>query len=414
MIKRRTLLTSALAASGLAGLGGLAGCGQAGSPDTPSPTGPAPRPAVSGFAARLMGELLEPGRNHAHSPISILLALGLLRSGASGRTADQLDEAIAASGLDDWQGWAHDTIGALRSRSGTFTVGDAKQRVNLTIADALFAAQGLQLKPDYVTRLKQVHDAGVQEVDFSRPDEAAATINRWAAEHTDGQIDQILDPSQLSAATVLVLANALHLAANWARELAIDAEPTTPFHREDGSSVQVRMMHQTTHGWYTDQHVDAALLGIAGDQLAMALALPKSPDWSATLQGWAAGGLEAMLAGFDTEQPVTLSLPPWTMDWSQSLNDALKALGLDAMFSAETDLSGITAANPSVDQVVHRAVMAVDQFGVVASAVTAITTVTSAPVDMEELTLDRPFAFVIFDRPTRIPLFIGRLSDPQE
>jgi len=56
--------------------------------------------------------------------------------------------------------------------------------------------------------------------------------------------------------------------------------------------------------------------------------------------------------------------------------------------------------------------MAVDEYGVVASAVTAIAIATSAPVEPKELRLDRPFAFVIFDTETRLPLFIGRLSDP--
>lgn len=412
MITRRTLLTSALATSGLAGLGGLAGCGQTTSPTTPSPTGPTPRPAVGRFAARMLGELAEPGKNHVHSPLSILLALGLLRSGASGRVAEQLDQVIASSGLDDWEAWAHQSVTTLRSRSGTFKQQDVTQRVTVAVAAAVFAALGLEVHKEYATRVAKVHDATIDQVDFTRPEEAAGKINRWAAEHTDNQITQIIDPGMLSPATVIVLTNALHLAAHWAREFTIDPQLTTPFRRDDGSSVQVAMMHTRTYGWYTDQHVQAGLLPFAGDKLAMAVALPKS-DWNQTIAAWSDGALDAMLAGFDLQQPVAVHLPPWTMDWYHSVNDALKRLGLDAIFHPGDDLSGIADAGIQVDQVLHRAVVAVDQYGVVASAVTAITGVTSAPVEVRELTLDQPFGFVIFDVDSRLPLFIGRLADPQ-
>lgn len=122
-----------------------------------------------------------------------------------------------------------------------------------------------------------------------------------------------------------------------------------------------------------------------------------------------------MLSGFDPDQQVSLSLPRWTMDWSDNLDEVLMELGLGSIFHAGDDLSGITDADISVGHgVMHRAVMAVDEYVVVASAVTVIAMVTSAPAEPKELRLDRPFAFVIFDTETRLLLFIGRLSDPQQ
>lgn len=410
-MRRRSLLITSLAAFGLTAFGGLTSCG---SPDTPAgpPLPPDPRPAAATFAARLMGALLLPGQNHLSSPASILLALGLLRPGASGTVAEELDEVLGVSGREEWEAWAEQTIETLGSRSGTFTEAEVTKQVTLRIAQAAFAAVGLQLKPDYVASITERLDATVAEVDFTRPDDAAHTINQWADEHTDGQIDQILDAGQIDPGTVLMLANALHLAAHWRREMAIEPTPSTPFIREDGSVVNVRMMSDTVNGWYADEQMDAALIPFVGERLAMAVALPRTSDWAALMTDWADGGLDAMLSGFDLGQPISLSMPSWTMDWSDNLNKALMELGLGSLFRAAGDLSGIADGGISVDQVVHRAVMAVDEYGVVASAVTAIAIATSAPVEPKELRLDRPFAFVIFDTETRLPLFIGRLSDP--
>lgn len=130
-------------------------------------------------------------------------------------------------------------------------------------------------------------DATVDQVDFTRPGNAARTINRWADEHTDGQIDKILDAGQIDPGTVLMLANALHLAAHWHRELAIEPEASTPFTLEDGSVVNVRMMSGTVNGWYTDDQVDAAMIPFAGERLAMAVARPRTTDWSALMTVWA-------------------------------------------------------------------------------------------------------------------------------
>ncbi len=63
--------------------------------------------------------------------------------------------------------------------------------------------------------------------------------------------------------------------------------------------------------------------------------------------------------------------------------------------------------------VVHQATVTVDEHGTEASAATAATfeTVSGALTDTE-VTVDRPYLFVIHDVATGTPLFIGRVTDP--
>jgi serpin B len=62
---------------------------------------------------------------------------------------------------------------------------------------------------------------------------------------------------------------------------------------------------------------------------------------------------------------------------------------------------------------VHEAFVAVDEEGTEAAAATAVSmAVSGARRPDVQLTVDRPFLFVLHDTATGTPLFIGRVSDP--
>lgn len=425
MIQRRTLLATALAASGAIT---LASCTN--SPTTPtisgtpaSPNNPenpvplAPRPQVSRFSGSLFTKLIVEGENLVFSPTSVLLALGLLRSGASGATAAQLDRVIASTGLDDWQTWASQTLAMLKSLNLTSADGtdpSIKLKVELNLANAAFVRDGTTITPTYRQRLAETHRAEIAAVDFTNTGQAAKAVNEWIAGHTANKITDLVSADAITPQTVLMLANALHLAADWAERFDREATTTAPFHRADDSVVEVPMMHRRAYNWYADDNVVATRLHFAGRKLAMALVLPSSVP-AATAHTWSLGGLDRILAGLDEEQQVTLSVPRWKFEWKAQLNNALRALDLDAMFEPSTDLSeGLGQGDWQVDEVAHGATIEVDESGVVASAATAIGVAQAAGPADRQLTLvfDRPFFFVIYEVDSHLPLFIGQVADP--
>jgi serpin B len=69
--------------------------------------------------------------------------------------------------------------------------------------------------------------------------------------------------------------------------------------------------------------------------------------------------------------------------------------------------------NLYIQDVIHEAFIAVDEDGTEAAAATAVVVGrTSAPQDVVELTVDRPFLFAIRDNDTGAILFLGRVVDP--
>jgi serpin B len=66
-----------------------------------------------------------------------------------------------------------------------------------------------------------------------------------------------------------------------------------------------------------------------------------------------------------------------------------------------------------IQDVVHKAFVAVDEFGTEAAAATGVVVgITSAPLDPATVTLDRPFIFLIRDIATGAVIFTGRVVDP--
>ena len=103
------------------------------------------------------------------------------------------------------------------------------------------------------------------------------------------------------------------------------------------------------------------------------------------------------------------------------LNRILIALGMvDAFDEFNADLSGMVdmdagGENLFVSSVLHKAFVKVDEEGTEAAAATiGMVGATSAPLEIVEFRIDRPFVFIIYDRQTNTILFIGRVVNPAE
>ena len=107
-----------------------------------------------------------------------------------------------------------------------------------------------------------------------------------------------------------------------------------------------------------------------------------------------------------------VQLPQWRTE--TTLPNPAALLGPYGFPQNPVQLNDLLAA-PVADislETVHKAVIEVDKDGTRAAAATGIIGVTSAPQIEETLVLDRPFAYMLIDRPTGAILFTGRLLDP--
>ena len=244
-------------------------------------------------------------------------------------------------------------------------------------------------------------------------EQARKTINGWVSDETHERIPELIPSGAISPATVLVLTNAVYLKAPWARPFRKEDTADAPFHRLDGSSVDVPMMHQSTKLSFAEGDGYAAVeLPYAGNKLAMLLVVPDEGQFDAVMAGMDAAALDGIAAGLSGYQ-VTLAMPKFEFRTQVGLNDVLSQLGMPTAFGDGADFSGMTTQTDLfISAVLHEAFISVDEEGTEAAAATAVIMDETAAAQPAELTIDRPFIFAIRDTETGAVLFLGSVTDP--
>jgi serpin B len=108
-------------------------------------------------------------------------------------------------------------------------------------------------------------------------------------------------------------------------------------------------------------------------------------------------------------------MPKFEFESSFSLVSPLSALGMADAFSSKADFSGMTGNRDlSIDDVIHKSFVSVDEEGTEAAAATAVIMKLTAalPEEPVKMVIDRPFVFLIRDVQTGAILFVGRVADP--
>ena len=290
--------------------------------------------------------------------------------------------------------------------------------MSLRAPNSLWVQAGLPLSPGFTGQLAGIAGVTVRPADFrSAPAEARAQINDLIAEQTADKITNLLGPDAVSAATRLVLANAVYLKAAWTFPFPARATADLPFHSGDdgGAPLSAATMRLTADlAYLRADGYRAVLLPYKDSRLAMAVVLPDAGP-PAALAPRLARGLAPLLTGA-TRQSVALSLPKFRQRAGFGLIPVLQQLGVQDAFTRAADFSGVTSAERLfIGAVVHQAYIDVDEQGTEAAAATAVAMRPMAlrrgpePVRM---IVDRPFLFAITDTATGLPLFLGQVSRP--
>ena len=111
---------------------------------------------------------------------------------------------------------------------------------------------------------------------------------------------------------------------------------------------------------------------------------------------------------------VDLQLPKFQFRTAASLKAPLSRLGMPTAFTGNADFSVISPREPLLlQEALHQAFIAVDEKGTEAAAATGFFGgATGGPSQVVELTVDRPFLFLVRDDETGAILFMGRVLDP--
>lgn len=361
-----------------------------------------------------------PDANLIFSPFSISQAFGMVMGAARETTAQQVAAAMHYQLPSED---LHPAFAALNTdlRERETPENDSAERLQLNIANSLWAQDNFPFRQSYVDLVRDYYDGGLYFRDFtSAPEEVRTAINDWIEDQTEDKIEDMLAPGSVSPMTRMVLVNAIYFNGSWAFPFEEDTTQDDTFTLLDGSTVTVPMMtQQESFGYMRGDGFQAVELPYYGQDMAMLIILPDE------------GQLETFRAEFGPEQfntireglagqKVRLTMPRFEFKTSLDLTAALSALGMVDLFDPnQADLTGMfdpAATNETlfVSTAIHEAYIGVDEAGTEAAAATAMAFATAAPEPEEPLVLhlDRPFIYSIYDRQTGAILFMGHVMNP--
>lgn len=372
--------------------------------------------ANNAFAFDLYQALSTKPENLFFSPYSISTALAMTQAGARGNTLAQINKTLHFDMLADA---LHPTFNALQlglNKREQNTQDANKKDFRLRVTNAIWGEKTYSFKIEFLDLLAENYSAGMRLVDFKKaPDTSRQLINQWVSEQTEQKIKDLLAPGTIDVLTRLVLTNAIYFNASWMYQFKPEKTKPGTFTQLDGKTSQMPMMSiSDLFGYYKGAGFQALELPYEGQKLSMLVLVPDEGKFSLVENSVNSSLLGEVRKGLIRAQ-VNLAFPKFKIESSFSLVDTLSSMGMeDAFKDGKADFSGMDGTrNLYISAVEHKAYVTVDEKGTEAAAATAIVMrEVSAPLLIIDLTVDRPFLFVILDKQSGTVLFVGRLTVP--
>jgi serpin B len=371
----------------------------------------------STFALNMLQTLKDKPGNLFFSPYSISEALAMTYAGARGDTAGQMASAMQFLLSQDKLHPAFNNVDIALAARGQGAQGQDQKGFRLKVVNAIWGQNGYQFSSPYLDLLAGNYGAGMRIVDYKKAHEQARqTINQWVADQTENKIKDLLPPGSVDPLTRLVLTNAIYFNAAWAAQFDKAGTVNAPFSLLDGSQVSVPVMQQYAkpYNYAAGSNYQAIELPYDGRQLSMVVLLPAAGHYAQFESSLDYAGLTSILKQLKSAA-VNLSMPKFKFETELDLKNNLLKLGIkDAFDPLKVDLSGMDGKKDLyISGVVHKAYVSVDEAGTEAAAATGVIVgTTSMPMEIKDFKMDRPFIFLIQDKPTGTILFLGRVTNP--
>ncbi|KAI4985698.1 hypothetical protein ZWY2020_018328 [Hordeum vulgare] len=354
-----------------------------------------------------------PDDNLVFSPLSIYTALALLAAGARGATLDEILRVLGARSRNELEHFvSRMAADALQDRS-------ASGGPRVAFACGVWSDLTRRLKSAFREAVVGTYKAEASTVDFrGAPEAARSQINAWAAQETRNLIDSVLP------ATRVVLGNAMYFKGKWEDEPFDKAETAhKPFHWLDRSQVYVPFM-KSWESQFVAVHDGFKVL-----KLRYRMAAPddqRAAPWVHSNSDDHSGHTQFSMTTWP-EQQIALGefrVPKFKLCFHSSVVAVLKKLGLELPFRLEGDLSGMVEDDGSglpilVDDVIHKAVVEVNEEGTEAAAVSLVMPADgcaaggwSSPPPQVDFIADHPFALLHSGGGDRRSCLCGACSRP--
>jgi len=391
--------------------------------DVPDPEAAQAARGANDFAFRLSAALVNNiGQdNFVVSPYSVWMPLAALLNAADEAHQPALLEALGIGGItpaDINRAVSRMLFDLTNENARQWGWDEALQANPMHIANAIFVDRNQAIRQDFAQTFMDYFRGEMISVDFLDP-VAVEEVNLWASDHTHGLITEVVQ--DFDPLTVAAIANAVFFSDRWIHQFDPAQTQRDIFHSPAGESAAYFMqMEWPVTLYFEDERVQVVNLPFMG-RGGMKIILPKDRDAAGLLASMTSEYFERM-----HDESVfaegRLMLPRFSVENTlDNLTDSLIALGVPLFNAAEAPLTGglIKEDMPVwLSNAVQVAMIAVDEEGATAAAVTAIGLAGSGIMEIMttfEMICNHPFVFILHSYTLdggRQVLFTGVVNRP--
>lgn len=342
------------------------------------------------------------------SPLSVSLALSMTASGSNDKT---LLEFINVLHLSDTN-----SSNTILKFQGLLTDGSKKDNsIPLyNVANSIWISNRFEIYKSYVDSVKNAFDSRVEVVDFSSA-KLPGQINLWVSDQTKGLIKKIIN--QIGKDEEMFLINTVYFNRKWAQQFKTSNSKKGDFTLLDGKVIHPMFMHASEkYSYYSDRDVEAAILRFENRQASLLIILPTTRGNDALIQATDKYLTPQQIANIlksAHSQKLNLALPRFNLSFSISLKNSLKTMGLSSAFDHTAKFTYISKDPLKISDVIHQAVLRVDENGVEAAAATVVKMAKlMGMVDHDmpiPFVVNRPFVCAVLDN--EMTVFSGIVRD---
>ena len=357
------------------------------------------------FAVRLFRASAEEGKNTLLSPLSVLCALAMTANGAEGETRSQM-EAVLGMPVEELNLYLYSYRRSLSQ----------EEKAKLSLANSIwFTDDGrFSVNRDFLQTNANYYGADVYETPFDS--QTCKDINLWVKQKTKGMIPEILD--EIPSEAVMYLVNALAFEGEWTEIYEKNQVREGVFTKEDGSEQKAEFMYCSEYRYLESENATGFLKDYKGGKYAFAALLPKEGvSLSELIESLSGEQLQRLLKN-PVDTPVHTAIPKFETEYDVEMSDILKSMGMEKAFDSGTaEFDGIGSSsdgNIYISRVLHKTFLSMGEKGTKAGAATVVEMPGEAagePEQIKEVSLDRPFVYMLIDCENRIPFFIGAMNE---
>lgn len=343
------------------------------------------------------------------SPLSVSLALGMLRNGAVGTTKTEMEAALKMSGLSDSE--INEYYRLMQSN-----LPGMDPKTKLSIANSIWARDDIsfKVKPEFLKTNSDYFNAYFKVMDFNQT-WALDTINSWANRKTNGLIPKVL--TDIDSSIMMLLMNAIYFKGTWVTQFDKKATSEYAFTNEFNAQVKVNMMNATdTFAYASDDKAQYLDMPYGNKSFSMTVILPTATKTTDDVLIQLNSSSFSKIVSEMKVQKVHVFFPRFKVKNTFMLNAMLQSMGMKKAFQENAEFDGIASMKPLfVSFVQHDTYVEVTEEGTEAAAVTTIGVGTTSVGPTEPYFIaNKPFLFVIRERSTGVILFVGKMGNVEK